>query len=132
MSSIATATTGAIHPTWWARAATWVVNEAKTVKATILKITGLEPAISAEIAKVAPTVEAISNLVLPGSGDFEAHLVDVWSVAASAVDAAGASAGANGVNVQLDAALVSKIKSFIPSVKAQMKGNPSSAPAPTN
>lgn len=128
MSSTATQVPPVIHPSFWARAATWVVNEAKTVKSTILKIAGLEPSISAAIQKAAPTLEAISNLVIPGSGNFEAHLINVWSVAASAVDAAGAADAANGVNIQLDAALVSQIKSFIPAVKAQMTGNPSAAP----
>lgn len=129
MSSTSTAPAGAaIHPSWWARAATWVKNEAVIVKNTITKIAGLTPAIQAEIQKVAPTVEAISNLIVPGSGAFEAHLIDVWSVAASAVDAAGTAAVANGVNVTLDTALVNAIKGFIPAVKAQMSTSAGSTP----
>jgi len=118
-----------IHPSWFARAATWVVNEAKTVKNTIIKISGFAPAISSEITKIAPTVEALSNLVEPGLGNFESHLVDVWSVAASAVDEAGAAAAGNGISVSLDSALVDAIRGFLPAVKAKMSGTPSSAPA---
>lgn len=118
-----------IHPSWWSRAATWVVNEAKVVKNTIVKIAGFTPEIQAEIDKIAPTAEALSNLVVPGSGAFEAHLLDVWGVAASAVNDAGAAAGANGISITLDQNLVNDIKSFIPSVKAKMSAKASSAPA---
>ncbi len=117
-----------IHSSWWARAASWVKNEAVTVKNAIVKISGLSPAITAEIQKLAPTVEALTNLVAPGSANFEQHLVDVWSVAASAIDAAGAAATANGISVPLDATLVAAIKGFIPAVKSQM--SPAAGPTP--
>jgi rhamnogalacturonyl hydrolase YesR len=118
-----------IHPSFWARAATWVKHEAITIRNVIEKIAGLTPAITAEIQKVAPTVEALSNMILPGSGAFEAHLIDVWSVAASAVDAAGAAAAANGVSVTLDQNLVNAIKGFIPAVKSKMSSAAGTAPA---
>lgn len=110
--------------TVFAKAATWVLNEAKATKNAIEKVAHLSPAITAEIQKVAPTFEAISNMVLPGSGNFEAHLIDVYSVAADAVDKLGAADAANGVNVTLDAALVAAIKGFLPSVKAKMVSTP--------
>jgi hypothetical protein len=121
-----------IHPSFWARAATWVKHEASVVKNAILGIQAAVPAITAELQKVAPTVEALSEMIMPGSAGFEAHLVDVWSTVASAVDAAGNAATANGINVQLDQALVDAIKTFIPTVKAQMTATTAGvAPGPT-
>ena len=107
----------ATHPAWYARAATWLVNAAKAVKNTVVKIAGMSDKLSTEIQAVAPTVEALSNIVLPGSGNFEAHILDVWSVAASAVDAADEAALANGIDVKFDAALVAAIKAVLPTVK---------------
>jgi hypothetical protein len=118
-----------IHVSWWAKATTWVKNEAIVVKNAVIKIAGLTPEITAELQKIAPTAEAISNMILPGSGAFEAHLVDVWSAVASNIDAAGAAATANGVNVTLDQALVDQIKAFIPAVKAKMSSQAGAAPA---
>ena len=60
---------------------------------------------AAEIQKLAPTVEALSNLVVPGLGNIEQHIVDVYGGVASAVHAAGDAAAANGVSVSLDAQL---------------------------
>lgn len=128
MSTAPAPITAPIHPSWFARAGTWVLKEATTVKNAIVKIAGLNPAIRTEIQKVAPTVEAISNLIVPGSGNFEAHLLDVWSVAASTVDAAGAAAEGNGINVTLDAALVAAIRGFTPAVKAKMSPAANAAP----
>jgi len=118
-----------IHPSWWSRAMTWVVHEATVVKNTIIKIANMTPEIQAEVDKVAPTAEELANLVAPGSGNILAHLVDVWSVAASTIHAAGDAASANGINVPFDATLVKDIKTFIPQVKAQMSPSASSTPA---
>jgi hypothetical protein len=129
MSSTApVAAPAAIHPSFWSKSATWVKAEAVTVRNVIEKIVGMSAAVQVEIQKIAPTVEALSNIVVPGSAAFEAHLIDVWGVVASAVDAAGAAAEANGVNVALDQTLVTAIKGFIPAVKAKM--SPSAGPTP--
>ena len=117
-----------IHSSWYARAMTWVSNEAKTVKNTILKVVGISDKVAAAVQAEAPTIEAISNLVVPGIGNIEAHIIDVWSACASAVDAAGAAAAANGVSVQLDSGLVQAIKAVLPAVKAKMSPAASSAP----
>jgi len=107
-----------IHPAWYARAASWLLGVAKAVKNGILKVAGEEPKVEAAIKTIAPTIEAISNLIIPGSGTIEAHLVDVWSVVASAVKSAGDAAGANGLSVVIDAELVAAVKAVLPAVEA--------------
>ena len=119
-----------IHQSWWSRAASWVVHEAQTVKNIIAKVQTEMPLVDAEIKKIAPTAEAIAALIAPGSAGFMQHVVDVWSTAASVIDSADQAALANGVSVPLDAALVAKIKSFIPTVKSQMSGAASATAAP--
>lgn len=116
------------HPAWYARAGTWFLKIGQAVKNVMVKISGEMPAVQAEIAKVAPTVEAISEMLLPGSSAFEQHLLDVWGVTANAVKDAGAAAGSNAISVTLDQTLVNDIKSFLPQVEAYM--HPSASPAP--
>lgn len=131
MSTAPSPIVGAVHPAWYARAGTWLLNIGKAVKNGILKVAGAEPKIAAAISAIAPTVEGISNLLIPGSGTFEAHLLDVWGVAANAVKGAGDAAAANGVSVTLDAALVAEIKAILPAVEAFL--HPQAGPAaPTN
>ena len=97
------------------------------IKAAALKIAGEMPAVQAEMAKIAPTVEDVSNLLLKGSGDFEAHLLDVWGVVAKAVKDAGDVAGANGLGVIFDQNLIADVKGFLPAVEAYL--HPSASPA---
>ena len=128
MSTAANPVVGAVHPAWYARAGTWLLNIGKAVKNGILKVGGAEPKVAAAISAVAPTVEAVSNLLVPGSGTFEQHLLDVWGVAANAVKAAGDAASANGVSVTLDAELVASIKAILPAVEQFLHPAASAAP----
>jgi hypothetical protein len=116
------------HPAWYARAGTMFLKIGHAIKAIAMKIAGEMPAIQAEIVKIAPTLEAVSNMLLPGSGNFEAHLLDVWGVAANAVKDAGAVAGANGISITLDAALIADIKGFLPEVEKYLHTAASPAP----
>jgi hypothetical protein len=116
------------HPAWYARAGTWFLKIGQAIKGAILKIAGDMPAVQAEIVKVAPTVEAMSNMLLAGSGDFEAHLLNLWGVAANAVQDAGQAAGANALNITLDQQLVNDIKGFLPAVSAYL--HPAASPTP--
>jgi hypothetical protein len=122
-----TNTSATVHPTWYARAGTWFLKVGRTVKGVLLKIGADMPAVQAEIQKVAPTVEALSEMVLKGSSTFEQHLLNVWGAAASAVKDAGAAAEANGVSVTLDQTLVNDIKGFLPQVEAYL--DPAASPA---
>jgi len=116
------------HPAWYARAGTWFVKIGRAVKGALQKIASEMPGVQAEIQKVAPTVEALSNMILPGSAAFEQHLLDVWGVAANAVKDAGAAAGANAISITLDQTLVNDIKSFLPQVEAYLDPAASAAP----
>ena len=118
------------HPAWYARAGMWFLKIGQAVKTAVLKISGEMPAVQAEIAKVAPTVEAVSNMVFPGSATFEQHLLDVWGVAANAVKDAGAAAGGNAISITLDQTLVNDIKGFLPAVEAYLHPAASAAPPP--
>ena len=120
------------HPSWYARAGTWFVKIGRAVKNAFTEAASKIPVIDSAIQKAAPTVEALSNMVLPGSGDFEAHLLDVWGVAANAVKDAGAAAGSNAINITLDQALVNDIKGFLPAVEAYLHPAASPSPAPAN
>lgn len=126
-TTAAPSSTPPIHQAWYARAATWFVNVAKHVKSAVLKVAEEVPKVDAALKEYAPTIEALSNLALPGSGNIEAHLIDVWSAAASAVKAAGDAAGANAVNVTLDAQLVAQIKEILPAVEQFL--HPQAGPA---
>lgn len=120
--------TGTPHPAWYARAGTWFLKIGQTVKHVLQKISGEMPAVQAEIAKIAPTVEALSEMVLPGSAKFEQHLLDVWGVAANAVKDAGAASGQNGISITLDQTVVNDIRNFLPQVEAYLSKNASPAP----
>jgi len=122
--SSATVVPAAIHPSIWARAATWIAHEATVIKGVFVKVQQEMPAVDAEIKKLAPTAEAMVALVNPIAAQFVAHAIDVWSTAASAIDAADQAVLANGINIALDAAMVAKIKTFIPTVKSQMSTPP--------
>ena len=132
MSTTPSAVTAAApHASWYSRAGTWFLKIGHAIKDAVLKISSDMPAVQAEIAKVAPTVEGISELLLPGSSKFEQHLLDVWGVAANAVKATGDAAAANGVSLTLDQALIADIKGFLPQVEAYLHPAASPAPAPT-
>lgn len=116
------------HPAWYARAATWLLHIGVAIKNGVIKVASEAPKISAALATAAPTVEALSNLIVPGSGSFEAHLLDVWGVVANGVKAAGDVAQGNGINIVLDQALIEEIKTFLPQVEAFL--HPAASPAP--
>jgi hypothetical protein len=122
----------AVHASWYSRAGTWFLKVGHAIKGAILKISSEMPAVQAEIAKVAPTVEAISEMLLPGSSLFEEHLLNVWGVAANAVKDAGAAASGNAINITLDAALIDDIRSFLPQVEKYLHPSASTAPAPVS
>lgn len=127
-----TGPTSTPHPSWYARAGTWFLKIGQAVKGVVLKISGEMPAVQAEITKIAPTAEAISELLLPGSANFEQHVLDVWGVAANAVKDAGAAAGGNAINITLDAGLVADIKNFLPAVEKYLHPAASTSPAPSS
>ncbi len=121
-------TSVAVHPSWYSKAGSWLLGVGKHIKNGVLRVASVEPKIAAALAEYAPTVEAVSNLLVPGSGNFEAHLLDIWGVAAAAVKGAGDAAATNGLSISLDAALVADIKAILPAVEAFL--HPAASPAP--
>lgn len=118
-----------IHPSFWSRAGTWFLKIGRAVKGAVIKVAGASVAVDTELKKIAPTIEALSNLVLPGSGTFEEHLLDVWGAVASAVHSAGDAAVANGVSVTLDEKLIADIKAILPAVQEYL--HPAAGPTKT-
>ena len=65
----------------------------------------------------APTIEAVTALVSPQAANIERVGFAVLGVVIKAIDDAGAAAGANALNVTLDAQLIADIKSIASTVK---------------
>ena len=66
---------------------------------------------------VSSTIEAVTALVSPQAANIERAGFAVLGVVIKAIEDAGAAAGANGLNVTLDAQLVADIKAIAPAVK---------------
>ena len=120
----------AVHPSWFAKAITWVKHEASVTKNAIVWLAQKEPAVAADIQKIAPTIEEVTGLFSPGAATLERVSVDLLAAATSAIQAAGDAATANGLDVSLDAALVADIKALWPAIQKYMSPAASSTPAP--
>jgi hypothetical protein len=70
------------------------------------------------------TIEAVTALVSPQAANIERARFAVLGVVIKAIEDAGAPAGANGLNVTLDAPLVADIKSIAPAVKGAVLVTP--------
>ena len=75
------------------------------------------------------TIESITSLVDPQAANIERAGFAVLGVVINALDAAGAAAGANGLNVSLDAQLVADIKAIAAAVKGALGPAVAAAPA---
>ena len=105
-----------------ATAASDVVKVAKFVETSVL------PALKTAQANQS-TIESITSLVSPQAANIERAGFAVLGVVINALDAAGAAAGANGLNVTLDAQLVADIKAIAAAVKGAMSPAVTAAPA---
>ena len=70
------------------------------------------------------TIEAITSLISPQAANIERAGFAVLGVVIKALDDAAAAAGANGLNVTLDAQLVADIKSIALAVKGAVPVTP--------
>jgi hypothetical protein len=104
----------------FASAASDVVKAAKFVEVSILPV--LKKAQADE-----STIESITSLVSPQAANIERAGFAVLGVILKAIDDAGAAAGANGLNVTLDAQLIADIKSIAPAVKGAVPAATSAA-----
>jgi hypothetical protein len=87
-----------------------VVKTAKFVETSVLPV--LKSAQANE-----STIESITSLVSPQAANIERAGFAVLGVVVNAIDAAGAAAGANCLNVSLDARLVADVKAIAGAVK---------------
>jgi hypothetical protein len=97
-----------------------VVKTAKFVETSVLPV--LKTAQANE-----STIESVTALVSPQAANIERAGFAVLGVVINALDTAGAAAGANGLNVTLDAQLVADIKAIAAVVKGAV--SPAAAPA---
>src|SRR5215813_9487972 len=93
-----------------ASAASHLIKVAKFVEQSVL-------AVLKKAQADAPTIEAVTTLVSPQAANIERVGFAVLGLVIKAIDDAGTAAGANGLNVTLDAQLVADIKSIAPVVK---------------
>jgi hypothetical protein len=96
-----------------ATAASDTVKVAKFVEQSVL------PALKKAQAD-SSTIEAVTALVSPQAANIERVGFAVIGVVIKAIDDAGAAAGANGLNLSLDAQLVADIKSIASAVKGAL------------
>ena len=87
-----------------------------TVKVARFVETSVLPVLKSAPAKES-TIEAVTSFVSPQAANIERAAFAVLGVVINALDAAQAAAGANGLNVTLDAQLVADVKAIAPAVK---------------
>jgi len=105
-----------------ATAASDTVKVAKFVETSVLPVLKSAQANSS-------TLEAVTGLVSPQAANIERAGFAVLGVIINAIDAAGVAAGANGLNVTLDAQLVADVKAIAAAVKGAMGPAVAAAPA---
>lgn len=134
-SSVAGTPSSSPHASWWSKAAGVFVKIGRAIKTGLSDILNEQPKIAAAIQEVAPNIEAASNLIFPGAGTFEQHILDAYGVLSKAVSDAGAAVGSVSIttpagSTELDAQLVQDIKTFAPQIAALFDSAASSTPAP--
>jgi len=93
------------------------VAASDTVKVAKFVETSVLPVLKSAQANQS-TIEAVTSLVRPQAANIERAGFVVLGVVIDALDAAGAAAGANGLNVTLDAQLVADSKAIAAAVKS--------------
>lgn len=83
----------------------------------------------AKIQATEPVIEGLSALVFPGAVAIEQAAFRLLGESLSAIQKAGDAAAQNGVNLQLDAALVAEIKVLIADIEAFAKSQGTQKPA---
>lgn len=95
-----------------------IVAAAKDFKAAVLKAADEAPVIVGDVEKNAPEVEALIELAFPGAAAIEQTALATFEAVCGVVEAAGPAAGANGLSVPLDQALIADIQAVLPQLKA--------------
>jgi hypothetical protein len=100
-----------------------------TVARDIVKGARAAASVMIKIEHAEPEIEAISALFFPGAVELERGAFALLGMAAQAVSEAGDTAAQNGLNIALDALLVSDIKSLIKSIEQYSKAAGMAKPA---
>jgi hypothetical protein len=95
-----------------------LVGFAKKLKAGILTVAKDAPKVIADIQKDEGAIEDLTGFLAPGAVQVEELAFNALGVLAHAVEDAGAAALANGLDVTLDQALVSDIRTLLPFLKS--------------
>jgi hypothetical protein len=96
------------------------------LKAVIIQAAGVVDKAEPEIKVIEDLANGVAEQIYPGAGLVMAAIEAGMNKVFNAVDAAGAAAAADGLNLQLDAATVAAIKAALPTVKAQAATTPGS------
>lgn len=99
---------------------------AEKLKAAIIGAAGVIDKAEPEIATIETVANGVVAQIYPGAGLVAASIEAVMAKVFSAIDAAGAAAAANGMNLQLDQATVDAVKAALPTVKTQAATVPGS------
>ena len=97
------------------------VKAAKKFKSILLTAAADAPKVMGKVAADAPEVEALINLIYPGSSAIESTSLAVLEAIATAVEGAGTAAGANGLTVSLDQAVIADVKAILPTLQKLIK-----------
>jgi hypothetical protein len=87
----------------------------------IVKGAGDADKVAAKIQEAAPIVEGVTTAVFPTAEPVEALAFGILGKAAAAAQATGAAAGADGLNLTLDAETVAEIKALAAEIEAAAK-----------
>ena len=94
-----------------------LVKMGRTVKGAFEKVGADAPQLVKDVAADMPTIEAITNLVAPGALALEETAFNVFGVIATAVEAAGDAARADGLSVTIDKNLIADVKLAVAALK---------------
>jgi hypothetical protein len=103
---------------FFATMASDIVKGARAVGNVITKVESAEP-----------QIEAVTSLFFPQAVELERGAFALLGMAAQAVNDTGSAAGANGLNIALDAQLVADIRALIPAIEQYAKS--AGVPKPT-
>ncbi len=97
------------------------VKAAKKFKSALLTAAADAPKVLGKIEADAPEITALVELAFPTAGQIETTSLAVLEAIATAVEGAGAAAGANGLTVSLDQAVITDVKAILPTLQKLAK-----------
>ena len=98
-----------------------VVKGAEWLKSEVVKAAEAAPGAIAKVEADAPEVEALANVIFPGSSAFVSAGLSVLEEVAGAIESAGSAAEANLLSAGLDQAVINNVKALIPAIKGLTK-----------